>query len=419
MKIVHFPRWGEVLEASGLDTRQRESHKIVIRWYLGWCKRWGVCATVETARRFVDEMAREKEASSQSVEHWKQGLSWFFKNGSRREVKTEDGFYQREQISRCDEWEQRLIKAVRRRGLAYRTEETYLGWCRRFVKGLKGENPYDASEESIVSFLDHLAVEERVSASTQRQALNAVVFMLREAGGRELGDFREFKKAKAGKRIPIVLSKEELGLLFKGLSGKFGLMARLQYGAGLRISELIRLRVKDVDINRGQVIVRGGKGDKDRVSPLPRKLEGRLQEHLDELRVLYEEDRSEQREGVYLPESLARKYPKAGIEWSWQWAWPSRELSLDPRTGIRRRHHIMPNHYQAAIKDAVIRANLSKRVTSHSLRHSFATHLLERGVDIRTVQDLLGHSSVETTMIYLHVMQKPGAGSLSPLDFDV
>jgi integron integrase len=255
-----------------------------------------------------------------------------------------------------------------------------------------------------------------VASSTQKQALNALVFVAQEVFDSELGDIGDFVRAKNQKRIPVVMSKEETRRFFACMRGEKLLMAQVQYAGGLRVSELARLRVKDLDLERGQVVVRSGKGGKDRVAPLSSRLTEGLEAHLGEVRQLFEEDLRSDLPGVYLPEALARKFSNAGKDWRWQWLWPSREISKDPRTGKRRRHHVLDGVYQGAVSRAGKRAGLNKRVTSHTLRHSFATHLLEDGVDIRTVQDLLGHKSVETTQIYLHVMRKPGAGVRSPLD---
>jgi integron integrase len=301
--------------------------------------------------------------------------------------------------------------------MALKTELTYLRWYRDFMErsGIRGGAMIQA--EDIKSYLDYLAMERSVVSSTQKQALNALVFVAQQAFGLELGEIGEFVKAKNRKRIPVVMNKEETRRFFAQLKGEKILMAQLQYAAGLRVSELMRLRVQDLDLARNQVVVRCGKGGKDRVAPLSQKLLAAVEAHLISVRSLFEEDLSNpELAGVYLPEALARKHKNAGRDWRWQWLWPSREISKDPRSGQRRRHHVLDGVYQAAVRKAGINAGLNKRITSHTLRHSFATHLLEDGVDIRTVQDLLGHASLETTQIYTHVMQKPGVGVRSPLD---
>jgi integron integrase len=314
-------------------------------------------------------------------------------------------------------WEQRLIRRIRELHYLWRTEQTYRAWAWRFARSLPGRSPETASAEDVRAFLSRLAVEERVSVSTQRQALNAVVFLLREALGREVGDFGDFLRARPRRSVPVVLSRQECQRLFDVLDGTFRLMAELAYGAGLRLNELLHLRVKDLDFDRRQLSVYAGKGAKDRVTVLPEKLIPRLKLHVEKtVRDVFDGDRNAGRPGVWLPDALGRKYPRAGEQWQWFWVFPSRHPLHDPRTGELRRHHVLDATFQAAIKQAAQRAGLHKRVTPHVLRHSFATHLLESGTDIRTVQDLLGHSSVETTQIYTHVMQKPGLGVRSPLD---
>ena len=266
-------------------------------------------------------------------------------------------------------------------------------------------------------FLTHLAVKNKVSASTQNQALAAILFLYREVLRMELAWLEDVVRAKRPLKVPVVLSRNEVREIFIFLKERNLLQARLLYGCGLRLMEMVRLRVKDLDFERNQIVVRCGKGGKDRVVPLSEKLVDALQAHLKEVRRLFELDLADEGlAGVYLPKALARKHGNAGKDWRWQWLWPSRQISTDPRGGARRRHHVLPNAYQRAVGEAGKRAGLTKRITSHTLRHSFATHLLEDGVDIRTVQDLLGHASVETTQVYLHVMQKPGVGVRSPLD---
>jgi integron integrase len=293
-------------------------------------------------------------------------------------------------------------------------------WAKRFAGWLSQRaNQHgveSATADDVREFLSELATRQRVTASTQKQALNALVFFLREALGQDLGEFGDFNRARQTTRIPVVLAREECRRLFAALEGTPQLMAELMYGSGLRVSELIGLRVKDVDVERGQVLVRAGKGDKDRVTILPDSLVARLCAHRERLRVLHEEDRRAGVPGVWLPEGLERKYPKAGKSWEWQWFFPSRNLMTDPRSGIKRRHHILDATFQHAIRVGARKAQLNKRVTPHVLRHSFATHLLESGTDIRTVQELLGHKDVATTQIYTHVMRKPGLGVRSPLD---
>jgi len=312
-------------------------------------------------------------------------------------------------------WERDLIRAIRQRGFLWRTEETYRGWAWRFARFIAPRTPDAASEEDVGAFLTALAVQQRAAPSTQKQALNALVFLLEQALKRAVGRL-DYRRPAPGRRVPVVLSREECRRLFDQMEGTHRLMAELMYGSGLRLLELLRLRVQHVDLARGRLLVLGGKGDKDRSTVLPGSLGERLGEQLERLRALHKADRAAGLPGVWLPEGLARKYPRAGERWEWQWLFPSRETSVDPATKIRRRHHSTDAAFQHAIKRAAERAGLNKRVTPHVLRHSFATHLLESGADIRTVQELLGHASVETTQIYTHVMQKPGLGVRSPLD---
>ena len=251
---------------------------------------------------------------------------------------------------------------------------------------------------------------DELSAATQRQALNALVFYFREVLGRELGDFSDYLRAKCRKPAPVWLSPRETKLVLGALSDEFRLMSQIMFGSGMRLRELLRLRVKDVDLEDEIITVRCGKGGKDRLVPLAHVCVVTLEEHLQRIRRVHDADRRADLPGVGLPPGLDRKYPNAGREWPWFWLWPASHPSQDPRSGIRRRHHKLPRSFQAAVKAAATVAGLNKRVTPHVLRHSFATQLLEAGVDIRTVQELLGHKKVETTQIYLHVLKKPGLG---------
>jgi integron integrase len=312
-------------------------------------------------------------------------------------------------------WEQALIKASRERGFLWRTEQTYREWAVRFARFIAPRSPYAASGEEVAAFLSALAVEGRASPSAQKQALNALVFLMQEALHRDLGKM-EFKRAYPRQRLPTVLSPGECQSLFAQLEGTPRLMVELAYGSGLRLMELLRLRVHHVDIERQRLQVYAGKGDKDRITVLPEKLLPDLREQVARLRKQWEADREASLPGVWLPEGLAKKYPKAGVSWEWQWLFPAKNPGLDAATGIRRRHHLSDTSFQRMVKGAADKAGLTKRVTPHTFRHSFATHLLENGTDIRTVQELLGHADVSTTQIYTHVMSKPGIGVRSPLD---
>ena len=359
----------------------------------------------------------ERAPGPAQLQEWKDALNWLFR--CRRDQRTA-GLTGVPPLGRADlgqtPWERRLVTTLRVRHLAWRTEQTYRGWAWRLARFL-GERPVEsANEQDVRDFLSHLATTERVGAAAQKQALNAVVFLLREVEGKQLGDFGEFTRARPHLRVPVVLSGEECARLFDAMDGVPKLMAELAYGSGLRLTELLRLRVKDVDLDRHQVVVRGGKGDKDRVTVLPEQLLEKLAAHRERLRRLHARDRERALPGVWLPEGLERKWPKAGEAWEWQWFWPSRELMNDPRSGLRRRHHVLDQTFQHFVRQGARQAKLNKKVTPHVLRHSFATHLLEHGTDIRTVQELLGHEEVTTTQIYTHVMRKPGLGVKSPLD---
>jgi integron integrase len=289
-------------------------------------------------------------------------------------------------------------------------------WLERFARFCHTEDLASRGTDDLKAFLDALALDQRLSASSQRQALNAVVFLLREVFGQELGDFSDYRRARMRPHAPVWLTRSETQALLGELEESWALMTRVAFGGGLRLMELLRLRVKDVDLEQEIITVRGGKGDKDRFVPLAHVTVEPLRAHLKEVRRIFEGDRRKQLAGVWLPDGLPRKYPKAGEEWPWFWLWPDDHLSVDPRAGVERRHHVPDWAFQRAIKEAARRAGLNKRVTPHVLRHSFASQLLDRGTDIRTVQELLGHKSVETTQIYTHVMRKPGLGVRSPLD---
>jgi integron integrase len=277
-------------------------------------------------------------------------------------------------------------------------------------------DPAQLDADRIVAFLEDLAVRGQVSASTQNQALNALVFLYKQVLGVELGTLDEFVRAKRPKRLPVVLERGEVARLLNALEGTQQLMASLLYGTGMRLMEAVRLRVQDVDFAYRQILVRDGKGQKDRVVPLPTRLEAALQEQLSKTRLLHQQDLDQGYGEVFLPDALARKWPNAHKEWIWQYLFPSGRLSVDPRSGKTRRHHLHENGLQKAIKVAAQRAGINKKVNCHCLRHSFATHLLESGYDIRTVQELLGHADVSTTMIYTHVLNRGGQGVRSPLD---
>ena len=308
-------------------------------------------------------------------------------------------------------------EVIRFRHLSIRTEEAYVHWIRRFIFFHQKRHPKDMGAPEIEAFLTHLAVARNVAASTQNQALNALVFLYRHVLRFDPGQFGPIERAKRPVKLPVVLSRDEVKRLLVALPhGTLALMTRLLYGTGMRLMECLRLRVKDVDFDLNQIVVRDGKGAKDRVTLLPATLSDPLKEHLGRVKLLHETDLAAGFGRVYLPFALARKYPNADREWGWQYVFPAAKISTDPRTGAVRRHHASEQALQRAVRPAARLAGIHKPCSCHSLRHSFATHLLEAGYDIRTVQELLGHESVETTQIYTHVMQRPGLGVKSPLD---
>jgi integron integrase len=307
---------------------------------------------------------------------------------------------------------------IRLKHYSYSTERTYLDWARRFADYVKetGKGNTAFSQNDVRDFLSHLALKQRVSSSTQNQAFNALLFLFRQVLKENLDDLSETVRAKRGIKLPVVLSIEEIKQLFLQLSGRGLLIAQLLYGSGLRLMECARLRVKDVDFEHDTIFVRSGKGDNDRSTILPHLLKDALREHLIEVRVVHEKDLIAGYGEVYLPDGLARKYPHAGTEWGWQYVFPSDKLSVDPVSGKIRRHHIIDTTIQGLIRTGLRKAGIVKHATVHTLRHSFATHLLMNGSNIREVQSLLGHKHVETTMIYTHVLRDMKNAPRSPLD---
>lgn len=307
-------------------------------------------------------------------------------------------------------------ESIRLRHYSRRTEEAYVRWVLRFVKFHGKRHPGELGAIEIEEFLSHLATRRRVAAATQNQALNALVFLYREVLGEPFPDLDEVVRAKRAKRLPVVLTRDEARAVLDLLSGPPALVAGLLYGAGLRLLEALRLRVKDLGFAEHQLVIRDGKGMKDRVSVLPARLSDPLRLHLDQVRVTHRTDLAAGKGSVYLPDALASKYPSAASSWGWQWVFPAPRLSRDPRSGEIRRHHVHETTIQKAVRRAVGEAGIVKPASCHTFRHSFATHLLEDGYDIRTVQELLGHADVRTTMIYTHVLNRGGRGVTSPLD---
>lgn len=427
---IRLPDWQEALTHSPLGGEIQSAYRNEIIRFFRHCKNSHAPATIALIRQYLERPDTGPGART--------ALLWFFRTATAsRHAAVPDGVAigrpasaeprKQNPSTRADvppvaasdlgaaDWERDLIRAVRERGFLWRTEETYRMWATRFAQFLRPRTPYIATADDVGAFLSVLAVQQRAMPSTQKQALNAIVFLLQEALHRQLGQI-EFHRAQPRRRMPSVLSPPECQRLFAQLEGTPRLMAELMYGSGLRLLELLRLRIHHLDLERRQIRICAGKGDKDRISVLPEHLVAPLREHIASIRGDFLADRARGLAGVWLPEGLARKYPGAGQRWEWQWVFPSRELSIDPVSNLQRRHHVIDSTFQNQIRWAAQRAQIDKRVTPHVLRHSFATHLLESGADIRTVQELLGHESVETTQIYTHVMQKPGLGVRSPLD---
>ena len=309
------------------------------------------------------------------------------------------------------------LRAVcRARGYSRKTEEAYAYWVRRFVAFRRNQAPGRPDTLLVRAFLERLVVVDMVSSSTQAQALNALVFWFRHALGRELGEIGDFQKSKRPRFVPVVLTRTEVSGLLEAMGGDCALMAALLYGSGLRLNELINLRVKDIDLERRQLTVREGKGRKDRLTILAERSLEALVRHLERVHRLWKEDMAARYAGATFPPALERKYPGAPREWPWQYVFPASRLCIEPGTGSYRRHHLDDSVLQKAVKSALGRCGITRRASCHTLRHSFATHLLESGADIRTVQELLGHSDVSTTMIYTHVLNRPGLAVRSPAD---
>ncbi len=311
---------------------------------------------------------------------------------------------------------EQLREEIRVRHYSYRTEQSYVQWVKRFIIFHNKRHPLEMGEPEINQYLSHLALNRNVSASTQNQALCALVFLYRQVLKIELGEFGGIARAKRPKRLPVVFTRSEVGRILNEMTGTYKLMAMLLYGAGLRLTECLNLRIKDIDFENRTITVRGGKGEKDRITILPDSVLELLERHIETVIRIHQQDIENGYDSVYLPYALEKKYPNAGKQIGWHFLFPAPDVSTDPRTGIIRRHHIHESVLQRAVKVAISQAGLHKPGSCHTFRHSFATHLLEDGANIRTVQELLGHTSLETTMIYMHVMSKKKIGIKSPAD---
>jgi integron integrase len=402
--------WSKDLEASSdVRLRERESFGMLLGWMEKFIGSKGLVPGRGGCEVFWREsvMARTREAWQ--LEQWGAAIRWYLR---WLEHQTAKGGEVRSLPERVRD---AVDRAGARRGLAPRTRETYGRWAAAFA-GWAGDSRAVMRPDRARDFLTWQVSERKVSFSTQKQALNALVFFYKAVCGMEEVNL-EVRLRKTEARLPVILEVKEVMRVLDKIDGKYGLMARIQYGGGLRLMELVRLRVKDVDEGRGIITVRGGKGDKDRTTVLPEKLRVEVAERKTILRQVFDRDRAEGLAGTWLPEALARKYSHGGVKWPWQYFFPAAEPSVDPQSGLTRRHHIGEDAYSRALRRAVDDAMIDKNATSHAFRHAFATHLLEGGTDLRTIQTLLGHSDVKTTEIYTHVAKGVGAmGVVSPLD---
>lgn len=392
-----------------LNDLEKQGYVFLLSWFESWRVRKQLRADRAAAVAFWKEQVTGKPRKDWQVARWGEAMRWYLgwlehcrKDG--KEVRTVG-----------ERMADAVMRTGSRRGLAPRTRDTYAGWARRFGEWV-GDAKAAMDTQRCAEWLAELVEKSKVSFATQKQALNALVFFYRDVCDME--EVRlDVRLKKTKTREPVVLTREELMGLLDRLEGQYRLAAELQYGAGLRLSEVTRLRVKDVDPEREQVTVRCGKGDRDRTTMLPKRVKPMLKEALDEARQLHEKDRAAGVAGVALPGALAGKMSRSGERWEWFWIFPGKELSKDPETGIIRRHHLLQKTYGEAVRAAAAGAGIAKRVTTHALRHSFATHLLEGGTDLRTIQELMGHEDVKTTEIYTHVaVGVNGLGVRSPLD---
>lgn len=400
----------------GLNERERTGFLLVLEWFENFRLRHQLAADRDAAKVFwmSEVQGKERRRETWQLEQWGDAIKWYLEWLDACAVEGGDHRSLEERLREA------VYSAGSRHGLALRTKQCSGAWAARYAR-FAGEEREVMRVETASRFLTAVVEDEDCAYSTQKQGLNALAFFFKQVCGVEEPAF-QVKLRKTGMRVPVVLSQQETKRLFKQLEANgetYGLPARLQYGSGLRVSELVRLRVQDVDVERGKVTVRQGKGDKDRVTVLPRRLREELAAQIERARKLWQMDRTSGLAGVHLPGALARKFRRAAESFGWFWLFPARQVSLDPETGVRRRHHLHAKVSNDAIKRAAGLAGIEKRVTSHALRHSFATHLLESGTNLRTIQDLLGHEDLSTTEIYLHLaIGTNGLGVVSPLDQD-
>lgn len=391
------------------DISQREIETYLERTLSTRLESWQKMQLIEALRLLLIEVADTRPARFVDWAFWRESIM-----GSGEGPSTRPLHQKRSGVNGL--WLNELSRKIQAKNYSIRTEKTYLSWAKQFDFFLQGRKFDEVKPQDVEAFLSYLSVDRKVSKSTQNVALNAVVFLMREILNQNPEEYR-FTHAKRGKRLPTVLSKGEIKTLLAHTDDNYALLVGLMYGTGMRLMECVRLRVKDVDFEYGQIIVREAKGDKDRIVPLPERYRQELQDQMKVVEILHANDAKIGAANVYLPIALAKKYPSAKSDLIWQFVFPSNKISLDPHSGAKRRHHLHETSLQKAVKRASIKANIKKKVSSHVLRHSFATHMLEAGYDIRTVQELLGHNDVETTMIYTHVLNRPGLSVKSPVDF--
>lgn len=393
----------------------REEHtKYYIKWinsYIGFCEKLDIEVDHTNINRYLNGLQKlyedwqVKQAQS-AINHY----LYFLETSTNIEINNHDF---------DSEWQKlanEVHAVIRLKHLALTTEKTYIKWLRKFYLFVNGKKVEELTRDDIRNFISSLAVGRRISASSQNQAFNAILFVFKNVLQRDMGDLGQTIRAKTKIRVPVVMTKDECFRVIKAVDDKYKLLLKIIYGGGLRLTECVRLRIKDIDFERQVLTIRGGKGDKDRETLLATGVIEELQNHIDRIKMMYDQDRTDNITGVYMSEGLERKYPNAGKEWKWFWLFPAARLSVDPRSALVRRHHIKQNTLQSQVKKAVDVCCINKQASVHTFRHSFATHLLEAGYDIRTIQELLGHASVQTTMIYTHIAKRNKLGVRSPLD---
>jgi integron integrase len=367
-------------------------------------------------RSFLAELEKTSEEWKLNQARRALQLYTYYKSAGARPVSAKADTLDRTLTDTDESLLDRLVKALRLRHLSPRTEKSYCGWAERFLSFVKYHKGQELGETELKNYLSFLAIDRKVATATQRQAFNALLFLYRNVLGLTINGLETVVRAKAGKKLPVVLSVNEVRRVLSCLSGTEKLIGTTIYGAGLRLEECLSLRVKDIDFERGCLTIRAGKGNKDRETVLPEKLVEELRRHIAKIKPVYDRDRDRGLQGVSVPDALDVKMPNVGKMWGWFWVFPAPGLSIDPRSGRVGRFHIYHGTIQRAFHKAVLEAGITKPATVHTLRHSFATHLIEKGYDIRTIQELLGHSDVSTTMIYTHVATKNKLGVTSPLD---